>query len=86
MLFRSATCTPFIPIQVAENQKFTVSAILENSLVHRVLSWESDNLMEQIIQEIELLKEQEYRVSLSDKYSNFIDGKGVQRIIDKFMG
>ncbi|AMC01345.1 Spore coat polysaccharide biosynthesis protein, predicted glycosyltransferase [Aerococcus viridans] len=81
-----ATCTPFIPIQVIDNQKFTVSAILENNLVHKVLNWESDSLREQIIQEIELLKEQAYRVSLSDKYSNFIDGKGVQRIIDELMG
>ena len=81
-----ATCTPFIPIQVMDNQKFTVSAIIENNLVQKVLNWESDNLMEQIIQEIEFLKQEEYRISLRDKYSNFIDGKGVQRIIDALVG
>ncbi|TFZ40800.1 hypothetical protein E4100_04385 [Soehngenia longivitae] len=81
-----ATCTPFIPIQVIDNQKFTVSALLNNNIVHKVLNWESDNLFEQIIEEIEFLKEEEYRISLSNKYSNLIDGKGVQRIMDELMG
>ena len=81
-----ATQTPFIPIQVIENQKFTVSTILEKDIVRKVISWSSKSLSEGIIREIEVLKDEMYRKKFIYKNSNLIDGKGSGRIIDELMG
>lgn len=80
-----ATQTPFIPIQVVENQKITVSTILKKKIVRKVISWSSKNISEEIIHGIEFLKDEMYRKKYILNNANLIDGKGSGRIIDELM-
>lgn len=80
-----ATHTPFIPIQVAENQKFTVGNLLSKGIVSKVISWESGTLMEELVSEFKCFQNLQYRKNHMDKNANLIDGKGSQRIIDALM-
>jgi len=78
--------TPFIPIQVIDNQMYTVKGLCAYNLVDTVIQWDSENFDRELTASIQKMWNYDYRLNLSEYYFNFIDGLGAKRIIDELMG
>jgi UDP-2,4-diacetamido-2,4,6-trideoxy-beta-L-altropyranose hydrolase len=77
-----STQTPFIPIQVIENQHHNILALKELNLVENTLENSDPFFNEKLICEIKKMMELNTRNKLVEKYKEFIDGLGSKRIID----
>ena len=80
-----ATNTPFIPIQIIENQENNVRALLKYNSEQIILKYDDDNLMDDIL---ELLSGKNAELCVCEqniKYKGIIDGYGSKRIIDKLV-
>jgi UDP-2,4-diacetamido-2,4,6-trideoxy-beta-L-altropyranose hydrolase len=77
------TETPFIPIQIIDNQENNVNGLLKFDLVNRVLYSDSVNLKDELLLELQFLNRFENRLSLNKKMKGIIDGLGSKRIIDE---
>jgi UDP-2,4-diacetamido-2,4,6-trideoxy-beta-L-altropyranose hydrolase len=77
------TETPFIPIQIIDNQENNVKGLLKFELVNRVLYSDSVNLIDELLFELQFLNRFESRLSLNKKMKGIIDGLGSKRIIDE---
>jgi len=80
-----ATQTPFIPIKVIDNQKYTVNSIIKHNIVERVINWNSTNLNHELLVELNRIMDYNYRLSFYEKYSKLIDGFGIKRIINELL-
>lgn len=80
-----ATQTPFIPIQIIENQENVVRSLSKYNPGHIVLRHDDENLAEGLLRAFIISNEFDYRKTQSLKYRNLIDGYGSKRIIDKLL-
>jgi UDP-2,4-diacetamido-2,4,6-trideoxy-beta-L-altropyranose hydrolase len=79
------TKTPFIPIQVIDNQENNIRSLLKYNSKQIVLKYYSDNLKEELLNSLKLYGLLEYRLDHNKSYENVIDGLGSKRIIDKLL-
>ncbi|MGG1676526.1 PseG/SpsG family protein [Neobacillus sp. NRS-1170] len=79
------TETPFIPIQVIDNQRNNVKAILTYNLVNRVLHSDDEDVMDKLSAEIKFLLHEENRLFLINNLHGLIDGAGSARIVSKLL-
>lgn len=80
------TETPFIPIQVIDNQNNNIKGLLKYNIVHKVLHSENNNIINEILEEVKYLINYENRLLLNTKFRGFIDGLGSERIVNKLLG
>ncbi|SHH83265.1 UDP-2,4-diacetamido-2,4,6-trideoxy-beta-L-altropyranose hydrolase [Clostridium grantii] len=80
------TETPFIPIQVIENQNNNIKGLLKYNIAHKVLKSQSDNIIDELLKEVKYLINYQTRLTLNIKLTGFIDGLGSARIINKLLG
>lgn len=80
-----ATHTPFIAIQVAENQQNNIDSLKEQLPSQIVLRYDDENLIEKLQEKILEIKGCEFRKKLSEGMKNIIDGNGSKRIIDALL-
>jgi UDP-2,4-diacetamido-2,4,6-trideoxy-beta-L-altropyranose hydrolase len=79
------TQTPFIPIQVADNQDTNIVGLLEYRLINKVLNGRSDQWKTDLGYELDELVPHFSRESLSTNMRECIDGQGVERLIDELI-
>jgi len=80
-----ATQTPFIPVQVIENQNNNVAGLIRHDLVNKILHFEDEKLDEKLVLELVELQKYSIRQNRYHLYKDLIDGRGCQRIIDKLL-
>jgi spore coat polysaccharide biosynthesis predicted glycosyltransferase SpsG/RimJ/RimL family protein N-acetyltransferase len=80
-----ATQTPFIAIQVAENQQNNIDSLKEQLPSQIVLRYDDENLIEKLQEKILEIKGCEFRKKISEGMKNIIDGNGSKRIIDALL-
>lgn len=78
-----ATKTPFIPIQVVDNQSNNMVALKKFKFVTHSLEVASDTFCEEIAEIFMKLLAVDIRQELIEKYQLVIDGNGCERIIEK---
>ena len=76
---------PFIPIQVLENQKYTLKGLKKYDLFDFILYWDMKDFNEELTRGITNLFKATKRKLIFKKYKRFIDGLGSKRIIYEFL-
>ena len=80
------TETPFIPIQVADNQDNNIKGLLKFHLVNKILSSESKpDFKLKLLEEVNFMMNYENRVNLIKNMDGILDGEGSIRIIDRLL-
>ena len=77
-----AAQTPFIPIQVIENQKNNINSLLKYNPEQIVLKYDDINFTENLNKAFNIYADLEYRKKNIDCYRGLIDGYGSKRIVD----
>lgn len=80
-----ATQTPFIPIQIIQNQENNIRSLLKYNPNQIVLKHDDNNLVESIFNALYLYDDSGYRQEQNNYYEGLIDGYGAKRIIDKLL-
>lgn len=80
-----ATQTPFIPIQIIENQENNIRSLLKYNPNQIVLKHDDNNLVERIFDALDIYDASGYRQEQNKAYEGLIDGYGAKRIIDKLL-
>lgn len=80
------TGTPFIPIEIIDNQINNVRGLLINNLVDFVLKWDDEHLRTKLVKEIEKLKSYEKRSEMAIQFQCYVDGLGITRIMGILLG
>ena len=80
-----ATRTPFIPIQIAENQVNNINSLHKLELIIDSIDYSSDSLAKELNESFVQLLDYKVRNDLVLKSQNIIDGKGRERIINKLV-
>lgn len=80
-----ATQTPFIAIQVAENQQNNINSLKEQLPSQIVLRYDDENFIEKLQEKFLEIKGCEFRKKISYGMKNIIDGNGSKRIIDSLL-
>lgn len=80
-----ATHTPFIPIQIIENQENNIRSLLKFNPNQIVLKHDDNNLVERIFNALDIYDASGYRQEQNKAYEGLIDGYGAKRIIDKLL-
>ncbi|MFZ7133086.1 MAG: GNAT family N-acetyltransferase [Eubacteriales bacterium] len=80
-----ATETPFIPIQIAENQSNNINSLHKLELIINSIDYSSDSLVKELNESFVQLLDYKVRNDLVLKIENIIDGKGRERIIKKLV-
>ena len=80
-----ATQTPFIPIQVVDNQDNTIMALLRMNPGQIVLHHENQRLVEQLVRALEVYAGLDYREDHVGTYDGIVDGLGTQRIVQELL-
>ena len=81
-----STKTPFIAVQVAENQKNNIESLMEYLNSEISLTYNEDNFILKLQQKFFDLKKYENRKKISEEMEYIIDKKGRKRIIDALLG
>lgn len=77
-----ATQTPFIPIQIIENQENNIRSLLKYNPKQPFLKYGEYDLVGQLVYLLERYELKDYRKNQIDKFGSIVDGYGVTRIID----
>lgn len=77
-----ATQTPFIPIQIIENQENNIKSILRYNPEQVVLKYDDKEIIEKLKEYIEIFNDLDYRKNQIRKYESLVDGYGAKRILD----
>jgi len=80
-----ATKTPFIAVQVVDNQANNIMSIKEYLSSEIVLKYDDYNFVQKLQKAFEDLKSVELRKTLVEKMNNLIDGMGRKRIINALL-
>ena len=80
-----ATQTPFIPIQIIENQGNNIRSLLKYNPNQVVLKHDDKDLIEQIFNTLNIYDASAYRQEQNKAYEGLIDGYGAKRVIDKLL-
>ncbi|WP_166805862.1 UDP-2,4-diacetamido-2,4,6-trideoxy-beta-L-altropyranose hydrolase [Jeotgalibacillus sp. R-1-5s-1] len=73
--------TPFIPIQVVDNQKYTTKGLIKFNLVNKILNWEKVDFEKDLMNEFNILMNYDERVALNKRYKTLIDTSGIKKIV-----
>ncbi len=73
---------PFIPIEIIDNQKNNIAALLKYNSEQLVIHFDEINFVENLKNAIKRFEAIEYREKNILKYINLVDGEGVRRIGD----
>lgn len=74
------TKTPFIPIIIIDNQKDNIEGLIKYKLNQRAVHYDDPNLKAKLMHMIA-----SYQPLIDIESKNTVDGKGAERIIDKFL-
>lgn len=77
-----ATQTPFIPVQVIENQENNVKSLLKYNPEQIVLRYDDLDFLSNLNSALEIYSDVEYRKNYNLKYKGLVDGYGSKRIVD----
>jgi len=80
-----ATQTPFIPIQIIENQKNNIRSLLKYNPNQIVLKHDDKDLVECIFNALDIYDVSDYRQEQNKAYEGIIDGYGAKRVVDKLL-
>ncbi len=80
-----ATQTPFIAIQVADNQQNNINSIAERISSRIVLRYDDENFIVKFRKIFLEMKRSDFRKKISDEMNDTIDGYGKKRIIDSLL-
>ena len=80
-----ATQTPFITIQIIENQENNIRSLIKYNSEQIILKYDNENLAGNILEAIEINNVEIYRHQQNFKYRGLVDGYGSMRIIDKLL-
>ncbi len=80
-----ATQTPFIPVQIIENQENNIRSLLKYNPNQIVLKHDDMGLIEHIFNALDIYDASGYRQDQNKAYEGLIDGYGARRIIDKLL-
>jgi len=77
-----ATQTPFIPIQVIENQENNIKSLLKYNPEQIVLIYNDEDFLSSLNKTLEIYSSFEYRKNYNLIYKGILDGYGSKRIVD----
>lgn len=77
-----ATSTPFIPIQIADNQRGNLSSLRNKQLIQTILCWEEEKFSEKFEIELQRMFSIPFRKKIMERLDGLIDGLGSERIIN----
>lgn len=77
-----ATSTPFIPIQIADNQRGNLISLRNKQLIQTILCWENENFSEEFEIELQQMFSIPFRKKFMERLGGLIDGLGSERIIN----
>lgn len=80
------TRTPFIAVQVADNQKNNIEAVSKFISPEVVLNCDQPTFYDSLLQHFSKMKSYEFRREISGRMASVVDGKGRKRIIDALFG
>lgn len=80
-----ATKTPFIPIQVVDNQRYNIEGLKKINPNQPVLAYNESSFANSLVDLFETMLKVKKRKSLLTVYNNTIDGLGAQRIVDTLL-
>jgi UDP-2,4-diacetamido-2,4,6-trideoxy-beta-L-altropyranose hydrolase len=80
-----ATQTPFIPIQIIENQENNIRSLLKYNPEQIVLKYDDEDLGDSILEALKINNTGTYRQEQNMKYRELVDGYGSKRIFDKLL-
>lgn len=73
---------PFIPIEIIDNQKNNIAALLKYNSEQLVIHFDEINFIENLRKAIVAHRSFSYRTSQRARYGDLVDGKGVERIVN----
>lgn len=73
---------PFIPIEIIDNQKNNIAALLNYNSEQLVIHFDEINFIENLRKAIVAHRSFTYRTSQRARYGDLVDGKGVERIVN----
>lgn len=73
---------PFIPIEIIDNQKNNIAALLKYNSEQLVIHFDEINFIENLRKAIVAHRSFLYRTSQRARYGDLVDGKGVERIVN----
>lgn len=77
-----ATSTPFIPIQIADNQRGNLISLQNKKIIRTILRWGDNNFSEEFSIELKQMFSISYRKQFIEQMQGLIDGLGSERIIN----
>lgn len=77
-----ATQTPFIAVQVIENQENNIKSLLKYNPEQIVLRYDDSDFLSNMNKALELFSNFEYRKNYTREYTDLVDGYGSRRIVD----
>ena len=77
-----ATSTPFIPIQIADNQRENLISLRNKQLIQTILCWKDEKFSEEFDIELQQMFSIPFRKKIMERLDGLIDGLGSERIID----
>lgn len=80
-----ATQTPFIPVQVMQNQENNIKSLRKYIPEHIVLRYDDLDFLGNLNKALKVYNSLEYRKNYNLKFEGLVDGFGSQRIINELM-
>ncbi|NLJ17762.1 bifunctional UDP-2,4-diacetamido-2,4,6-trideoxy-beta-L-altropyranose hydrolase/GNAT family N-acetyltransferase [Globicatella sulfidifaciens] len=80
-----ATQTPFIAVQVAENQQNNVDSLMEHISSQIVLRYDENNFIDKLKEKFLEVITYDYRKRITKEMKGIIDGYGITRIVDALL-
>lgn len=77
-----ATQTPFVAVQVIENQENNIKSLLKYNPEQIVLRHDDSDFLSNLNKALEIFSDVEYRKNYNRKYTDLVDGYGSRRIVD----
>jgi spore coat polysaccharide biosynthesis predicted glycosyltransferase SpsG/RimJ/RimL family protein N-acetyltransferase len=77
-----ATQTPFIAIQVIDNQENNIQNLRQYNSELPILHFDDPNIERELIGAFSMMQNQGLRIRLVDQFSQLVDGQGCHRIVD----
>lgn len=79
------TETPFIPIEVVDNQKNNIAELSKIGFGDYILKYDTDNFIESLHEKCKSMIQYKKRTLIIDQIKGLVDGKGSKRIIEHLM-
>lgn len=77
--------TPFIAINTADNQTFSINNFYKNGLIEPAIFWNNPELEIELLKQINILSDFNFRKKVVNKMQNTITGKGSLLVIENII-